>query len=202
MIGYLRGRLHQVIPGGILLETGGIGWLVRTVTNRSWPAPGTEVAVYTQMVVREDAMELYGFMRPEELHLFTLLRGVNGIGPRGALQILGAAAPEQLTRAIAAGDTAFLTALPGIGAKKAQRLLLELKEAVLKSGLVDGPATGAIPAGSGDNDEVLAALLALGYSREEIGPILARVRQELGEAAPTTAVLQAVLKTFGRGGGD
>ncbi|MDN5326255.1 MAG: holliday junction helicase RuvA [Moorella sp. (in: firmicutes)] len=201
MIGYLRGRLHLVTPEGILLETAGIGWLVRTVTNRSWPAPGTEIAVYTQLVVREDAMELYGFTRPEELHLFTLLRGVNGIGPRGALQILGAAAPEQLSRAIAAGDSAFLTALPGIGAKKAQRLLLELKDAVLKSGLVDGPGTEAIPAG-GDNDEVLAALLALGYSREEIGPILARVRQELGDTAPTTAVLQAVLKTFGRGGRD
>lgn len=201
MIGYLRGRLHQVMPEGILLETGGIGWLVRTVTSRSWPEPGTEVAVYTQLVVREDALELYGFTRPEELRLFTLLRGVNGIGPRGALQILGAATPDQLSRAIAAGDTAFLTALPGIGAKKAQRLLLELKDAVMKSGLVTGPVTAASPAGGGNNDEALAALAALGYSREEIGPVLARVRHELGPEATTTALLQAILKTLGQGGG-
>ncbi|MGI9860173.1 Holliday junction branch migration protein RuvA [Moorella naiadis] len=201
MIGYLRGQLHQVMPEGILLETGGIGWLVRTATNRSWPEPGAEVAVYTQLVVREDALELYGFTRPEELRLFTLLRGVNGIGPRGALQILGAATPDQFARAIAAGDTAFLTALPGIGAKKAQRLLVELKDTVRKSRLINGPVAAASPAGDKDNDEVLAALEALGYSREEVAPVLARARQELGSGATTTALLQAVLKTLGQGGG-
>ncbi|QGP90781.1 Holliday junction ATP-dependent DNA helicase RuvA [Neomoorella glycerini] len=204
MIGYLRGQLRQVMPEGILVETGGIGWFVRTPPAQSWPPPGTEVAVYTHLVVREDALELYGFTRPEGLRFFTLLLGVAGIGPRGALQILAAAAPEQLARAIVAEDTAFLTALPGIGAKKARRLLLELKDAILKSGLAGetrATARVAWDGGAGDNDEALAALLALGYSRDEISPVLARVKAELGPEADTAAVLQGVLKTIGRGGG-
>jgi len=209
VIGFLRGRLHQVTPEGILLETGGIGWLVRTPAGQSWPPPGEEVAIYTHLVVREDALELYGFARPEALRFFTLLLGVAGIGPRGALQIMAAAPPEQLARAIVAGDTAYLTTLPGIGAKKAGRLLLELKEAIQKSGLAltagsAGTPAAAAPAAAGSaaaGDEALAALLALGYSREEVIPLLARVRVELGPAAATEAVLQGALRAIGRGGG-
>nr|WP_277998907.1 Holliday junction branch migration protein RuvA [Moorella sulfitireducens] len=200
----MQGRLLQVVPEGILLETNGIGWFVRTPPAEAWPPAGTEVAVYTHLVVREDALELYGFTRPEGLRFFTLLLGVNGIGPRGALQILAAASPEKLARAIVAEDIAFLTHLPGIGAKKAKRLLLELKDAVLKSGLaVEIMVTAGVSGdkGADDNDEALAALLALGYSRDEIGRVLARVKAELGPEAGTAAIIQGVLKTMGRGGG-
>ncbi|WP_406676536.1 Holliday junction branch migration protein RuvA [Moorella sp. ACPs] len=204
VIGYLRGRLLQVMPEGILLETGGVGWFVRTPPAEVWPPAGTEIAVYTHLVVREDALELYGFTRPEGLRFFTLLLGVAGIGPRGALQILAAASPEKLAQAIVAEDTAFLTALPGIGAKKAKRLLLELKDAVLKSGLAgETVVTAGVSGdnGAGANDEALAALLALGYSRDEISQVLARVKVELGPEAGTAAIIQGVLKTIGRGGG-
>ncbi|MBC7324341.1 MAG: Holliday junction branch migration protein RuvA [Moorella sp. (in: Bacteria)] len=204
MIGYLRGRLLQITPEGILLETGGIGWFVRTPSPQPWPALGAEVAVYTHLVVREDALELYGFPRPEGLRFFTLLLGVAGIGPRGALQVLSAAGPEQLARAIAAEDIAFLTALPGIGAKKARRLFLELKDAVIKSGLAAGEGTAAGVAGGGvaaEKDEAVAALLALGYRREEIEPVLARVKVELGAEAGVAAVIRAALQILGRGEG-
>lgn len=195
MIGYLRGPLLQVTAEGILLETGGIGWFVRTSPAEHWPPPGKEVAVYTHLVVKEDALELYGFTSPKGLKIFTLLLGVAGIGPRGAMQILAAAEPDRLAQAIVAEDTAFLTALPGIGTKKAKRLLLELKDALLKAGFAV-----AVPA-SVDNNEALAALLALGYGREEIARVLARVEAELGPGADTAAVVQAVLKIMGRGGG-
>ncbi|MDN5345194.1 MAG: holliday junction helicase RuvA [Clostridia bacterium] len=209
MIAFLRGQLHQVTREGIILETGGIGWFVRTPANQSWPPAGTEVVVYTHLVVREDALELYGFTRPEGVRFFNLLLGVAGIGPRGALQVLAAAPPEQLARAIVADDAPFLTTLPGIGAKKARRLLLELKEAIQKSGLAAGDGDAAT-AGAGGmaaaattaaGDEALAALLALGYNREEITPLLARVRDEVGPAAGTEVILQGVLQAIGRGGG-
>jgi len=202
MIGYLRGWLRQVTTEAIVLETNGIGWLVRTPAGQAWPELGTEIAVYTHLVVREDAMELYGFTRPEGLRFFTLLLEVAGIGPRGALQIMAAAPPEKLARAIAAEDAPFLTALPGIGAKKARRLVLELKDAILKANLVDtsGLTGGTVQAV--DYDEALAALMALGYNREEVSPYLARVRSELGPEADTATVLQAVLKALGRGEGN
>lgn len=201
MIAYLRGRLRQVIEEGIILETGGIGWLVRTPAGQEWPQPGAEVAVHTYLVVKENALELYGFSQQKELRLFTLLLGVSGIGPRGALQIMAAASVEELVRAIAAEDAAFLTALPGIGTKKARRLLLELKDTIQKDWLnTETVSSGAAAAGS-DYDEALAALLALGYNREEANPYLVRVRAELGPKAGTAAVLQAVLQAMGQGGG-
>lgn len=202
MIAYLRGRLRQITAEAIVLETSGIGWLVRTPAGQAWPELGTEIAVYTHLVVREDAMELYGFTRPEGLRFFTLLLGVAGIGPRGALQIMAAAPLEKLARAIAAEDASFLTALPGIGAKKARRLVLELKEAILKANLVDTSGLNGGTVQAADHDEPLAALVVLGYSREEVSPYLARVRSELGPEADTSTVLQAVLKALGRGVGN
>lgn len=202
MIGYLRGQLRRVVTEGIILETGGIGWLVRTPAGQVWPQPGTEVAVHTHLVVKENALELYGFTQMEGLHLFTLLLGVSGIGPRGALQIMAAASPEKLVGAIAAEDAAFLTGLPGIGAKKARRLVLELKDTILKTGLAAAPGLNGALTASNDYDEALSALLALGYNHEEITPYLAQARAELGPDAATALVLQAVLKAMGRGEGN
>lgn len=202
MIGFLRGKLLQVVADGIILETGGIGWLVRTPAGQKWPVEGTEISVYTHLVSRDDAVELYGFNCYEGLHFFKLLLEVAGIGPRGALQIMGAAPPEKLARAIAAEDAAFLTALPGIGSKKARRLLLELRDKILKSNLVDtygkpGQGTGA--ADMGQIDEVLIALGALGYNRDEVEPYVVKAKSELGPGAGTSAILQSVLKALGRG---
>ncbi|MDK2820172.1 MAG: holliday junction helicase RuvA [Clostridia bacterium] len=203
MIGFLRGKLCQVVPEGVLLETGGIGWLIRTPSNYAWPDPGTEITIYTHLVVKEDALELYGFLQQDSLKLFTLLLGVSGVGPRGAIQILSSADPQQLCQAITNEDVSFLTALPGIGVKKAKRLLLELKDTLAKSGLPVKSVANAGTTGSEEsgNDEVLLALLSLGYSKEEIGPVVYTVRSELGPGATTENVLQAVLKVLGQGEG-
>lgn len=202
MIGFLRGCLHEITNDGILLETGGIGWFVRTPAGRQWPEKGAQVTVYTHLVVREEAMELYGFTDREGLHFFTLLLGVAGIGPRGALQIMATANTPKLVQAIAAEDTAFLTSLPGIGAKKARRLMLELRDKVLKSNLLEACGiAGRDNLETDFQDEVLAALNALGYRREEVIPALTRAKTELGPEAGTPELLQAVLKGLGRGEG-
>ncbi len=202
MIARLRGRLLQVTEEGIIIDTGGIGWSVRTPSGQSWPQSGAEVAVHTYLAVRENAMELYGFTQPEGLRLFNLLLGVTGIGPRGAMQIMGAASPKEIVRAIVEEDTIFLTSLPGIGNKKAQRLLLELKDKIIDSDLTDAIELEGAEAGAADYDEALAALMALGYKRDEITPYLKRIRRELDPGADTTFILQEILKALGREGKD
>jgi Holliday junction DNA helicase RuvA len=181
MIARLRGRPVGRTLDGVVLDVGGVGYLVRTTLRAQQKAEGGgEVELETYLHVREDALQLYGFAEPAERELFEQLLSVSGVGPKVALAIVSGSTPRDLRRAIALEDTTRFIAIPGIGKKTAQRVVLELKE---KLGLEEvGPA--AAP-------ELVArdALVELGYSVVEAERALAVTDPE---APPEERVRQAL----------
>jgi Holliday junction DNA helicase RuvA len=127
MISRLRGTVATRTTAGLVLDVGGVGYLLAT-TPRVSARVGEEATVETYLVVREDALQLYGFASTEERELFELLLGVSSVGPKVALAIVSGSTPVELRRAIARDDTARFEAIPGIGRKTAQRVIMELKE--------------------------------------------------------------------------
>jgi Holliday junction DNA helicase RuvA len=176
MIRSVRGTLAAAGPEGALVEVGGIGLLlhVSAQTLAALPPAGSAVRLDAHLVVREDALDLYGFAGTGERELFEACIGVSGVGPRIALAICGLDSPDALRLAIQLGDSRRLQAAPGVGKRTAERLVLELKDRLghappRPAGAARGPA-GA-PAGPGA--EAREALLALGFSGDEIGMALA-----------------------------
>ncbi|MGH9579963.1 MAG: Holliday junction branch migration protein RuvA [Terriglobales bacterium] len=163
MIAHLRGRLLSKHPNQAVVETGGVGYdvTISVPTFTELPAPGQEVALHIHTHVRDDAIHLYGFQRPEEQRLFERLIQVTGIGPRLAITILSGIPVEQMVAALRAGDLARLTRIPGIGKKTAERLVLELRD---KLEALAGAQPGAA-ASSPLEEDVLSALTNLGYGR-------------------------------------
>ncbi len=163
MIAHLRGRLLAKHPNQAVVEAGGVGYDVNisVPTFSELPAVGSEVALFVHTHVREDALALYGFLRPAEKKLFERLIGVRGIGPKLAITILSGMAANDMVAALCAGDAARLTRIPGIGKKTAERMVLELRDKL--EGLAAAPA--ATPAVTPIEEDVLSALMNLGYSR-------------------------------------
>jgi len=163
MIARLRGKVAWVGPDALIVDVGGVGYRVR-VSRRlleEVEGPGQEVVLHTHLHVRENELALFGCRSEEELSLFELLLSVSGIGPRLALNIISAVAPETLRDALARGDALALTHIPGVGKRTAERLVAELKDKV-------GGAQASSFAGlSAGDTEVLAALTTLGYSVAE-----------------------------------
>lgn len=173
MIASIRGTLLSVGADHVVVETGGVGFLVyvpRLVLN-ALGAIGSEVRLYTHLHIREDMLALYGFATLEQRSLFELLLGVTGIGPKVALNLLSAAPPDELRMAIASGDTARLARVPGIGKKTAERLVLELKGKIDLRGLA-APAAVA-PAVMAANAELAEMLISLGFSAAEASAAIA-----------------------------
>ena len=168
MISRLRGTVAARTASGLVLDVGGVGYLV-AATPRVAAAVGEEATVETYLHVREDALQLYGFADAAERELFEHLLAVSGVGPKVALAIVSGSPPADLRRAIALEDTARFEAIPGIGKKTAQRVVLELKE---KLGSVAAPAEQG-HVGARD------ALVELGYSPVEAERALAQVDPEL-----------------------
>jgi len=164
MIASLHGKLESLGSDWAIINVGGIGFQVYmpTSTLSTLGTAGEEVKLHTHLYLREDSVALYGFATAEELELFQMLLGVSGLGPRLALAMLSAMTVEQLSTAIATASTDLLTAIPGIGKKMAQRLVLELKEKI-GVGWIAAPAAQIAQ----ENADVLAALTALGYSVAE-----------------------------------
>ena len=177
MIGSLRGRLLDRGADVLLVEVGGIGYRVTVgeATLRSVGAVGAEVLLFVHHHVREDAETLYGFTSVGELRCFEAMLGANRVGPNLALKILGTHDPAALGRLLAAGDVDALTLVPGVGAKTAQRLLVEL-QATLKVPEL-GAAEGA-PASDGAQSDLRAALAQLGYRDDEVAPVVAALPAE------------------------
>ena len=189
MIARLRGKAVASTPEGLILDVGGVGYLVAATPSAVRKADGAEeVTVETYLHVREDTMQLYGFAERAERELFMQLLSVNGIGPKVALAIVSGSPAEELRRAIVRGDAVRFQAIPGIGKKTAERIVLELKEKLAVAALA--------PVGGADvDDHVVAcnALVELGYSIADAERALAetdaattpeeRVRQALRRAA-------------------
>jgi Holliday junction DNA helicase RuvA len=168
VISRLRGTVAARTAAGVVVDVGGGGYLV-AATPRVSARVGAEVTVETYLHVREDTLQLYGFASGEERELFEQLLGVSGVGPKVALAIVSGSTPDELRRAIAREDTARFEAIPGIGRKTAQRVVLELKEKA-------GPALAATPSGA-----LLArdALVELGWSLVDAERALAGVDESL-----------------------
>lgn len=162
MIAHLRGTLLSKRPGQAIVEAGGVGYDVALSipSFTALPAEGGLVALHIYTVVREDALALFGFLNLEEKRLFERLITVSGVGPKLAITILGGLSPERTITAIRSQDHATLTRIPGVGKKLAERLVVELKDK-LEDMAAAPVATSAGPAA----DDVLSALVNLGYQR-------------------------------------
>lgn len=164
MIAHLRGKLLAKHPNQAIVETAGVGYdvTITVPTFSDLPALGTEVALHIHTHVREDLIALYGFLLPAEKLLFEKLITVSGIGPKLAVTILSGMAADDMVRAIRGNDIARLTRIPGIGRKTAERMVLELRDKLPEVGPPSAPAP---PSMSATEEDVLSALLNLGYQR-------------------------------------
>ncbi len=167
MIAQLRGRILEKQPNRIVVDVNGVGYdvFVPLSTFYGLGESGSDVVLRIHTHVREDALNLYGFATLLEQELFERLIGVSGIGPKVALAVLSGIEPAELMRAIERSDLARLTAIPGVGKKTSERIVLELKDRLPRPQAV-AAAAGAAPADASDlRDDVLSALLNLGYHR-------------------------------------
>ena len=168
MINRLRGILVEKDAEGVLVDVGGVGYRASAsvTTLRALPSLGEECVIHTRMVVREDAMLLFGFAAPEERAAFDALIAVSKVGPKLALAVLSAMSPQEISEAVARGDVPKLSSVPGLGRKTAERLVLELKG---KDLAVFGPepVVSSDGGGGGPYMEARDALTGLGYSLEE-----------------------------------
>jgi Holliday junction DNA helicase RuvA len=208
MIAFVSGPIAALSPTLAVVEVGGVGMAVQCTPNTiAGLRVGEEARLATSLVVREDSLTLYGFADDDERQVFELLQTASGVGPRLAQAMLGVHSPDALRRAVEAGDEKALTAVPGIGKKGAQKLLLELKG---KLGAPQGPgalvgAQRAAAAGPAPwTEQLSAALIGLGYASREAEEAVAAVTPQAeaaiadGGSAPVPQLLRAALQTLNR----
>jgi Holliday junction DNA helicase RuvA len=174
MIAHLRGKLLVKHPNQVVVETGGVGYEVNisVPTFSELPANGSEVALHIHTHVREEVIALYGFLRPAEKQLFEKLMTVSGIGAKLAITILSGMAADEMAGAIRGNDVARLTRIPGIGKKTAERMVLELRDKLPPAA---GTSAPTLPTMSAMEEDVLSALMNLGYQRAVAEKALASV---------------------------
>jgi Holliday junction DNA helicase RuvA len=190
VIALIAGEVVVRRPEHVVVETaGGVGYRlsVSTETLRRVPPAGTPVSLHTHLVVREDALDLYGFATEEERDLFLLLIGVHTVGPKMAVAVLSGGPPNELVSALAAGDVARLQAVPGIGKRTAERIIGELRE---KVGVVPDDPGAAITVTRGDDPRRLArdGLLELGFAPAEAQALVEAAHGETAEELLASAL--------------
>ena len=193
MISYIKGKLEWMEEDRVFVEAGGIGYgiFVSPMTLSALPPLHSTVQLFTHFAIKDDGASLYGFRSMEELRLFHQLIGVSGLGPKGALALLGAMPAASIRLAIATEDAKTLMRAPGLGRKTAQKIIIDLKDKLKNEELLpqalelDAPSLASPSA----KTEALEALLALGYSRSEAVKALSTL-----EGDDTQALLKAALK--------
>jgi Holliday junction DNA helicase RuvA len=191
MIGSIRGKIILKKDKFLLLETAGVGYKIKLVpSSLSAKKNNEEVFLFIHTHVREDALDLYGFLDYQELEFFEMLINVSGIGPKGALAILGITSIETLKKAIGTGDTSYLTKISGIGRKTAEKIVIELRDKLASD---TGEKSGDSLQGELD---ALEALKSLGYSQNEAREALKKV-SKTSEGKDTNAKIRAALKILG-----
>lgn len=191
MIGFLRGILVETGKDRILVEVNGIGFevMVPATVLTSLPPAGAPVLLYTRLVVREDAWQVYGFLEAQDRDIFSLLLGISGIGPRLACTLLSVLPGAHLVNALLRGDVASLARVPGVGRKTAQRMVLEAGDRLKRLG------ARQVQAGTGEPyDDAAAALLELGYHADEFYPWIEAARKDLATEVTGQEVLKYVLQ--------
>lgn len=202
MIAFVRGTAVDMTENSVIVEVGGIGYeIYMTGTDLSQIHMGEEVKIHTYFNVREDAMQLYGFRSKDDLQMFKLLLGVNGVGPKAAVGVLAGITADELRFAILSDDVKTLSKAPGIGKKTAQKLILELKDKMkledafeLKLAHEQEKAVAGLGEISDGRQEAVEALVALGYSSTDA----LRAVRKVTDVAPddVEGLLKAALKNF------
>ena len=202
MIAFVRGTAVDMTENSVIVEAGGIGYeIYMTGTDLSQIHMGEEVKIHTYFNVREEAMQLYGFRSKDDLQMFKLLLGVNGVGPKAAVGVLAGITADELRFAILSDDVKTLSKAPGIGKKTAQKLILELKDKMkledafeLKLAHEQEKAVAGLGEISDGRQEAVEALVALGYSSTDA----LRAVRKVTDVAPddVEGLLKAALKNF------
>lgn len=202
MIQFIRGTLASIEEDRVLVDVNGVGYGIFMPVRAMSMLPGTgrEVKIYTYLSVKEDAMQLFGFLTKDDLNIFKMLIKVSGVGPKGALAVLSALSPDDFRFAVFSGDVKAISAAPGVGKRTAEKIILELKdklniedslERAAEPGISPDMETGA--AGSVQS-EAVQALVALGYGSTEA---LRAVKQaDAEEGADVETVLKQALKNL------
>ena len=204
MLYCVKGELLKLEPRMAVVMCGGVGFRLQITMNtaRQMPAIGAEAMLYTEMVVREDAMELFGFADQNELTCFKQLTSISGVGPKAGISILSELTPERVALVVAAGDYQALTKAAGVGPKLAQRIVLELKDKV--GGLATGggidlsssaPAVGVVSA-AGNATQAVEALTVLGFTAGEASAAVGKLDSSL----PVETLVRDALKMLARRG--
>ena len=202
MLYCVKGELIKLEPRMAVVMCGGVGFRLQITMNtaRQMPAIGSEALLYTEMVVREDAMELFGFADQDELTCFKQVTSISGVGPKAGISILSELTPERVALAVAAGDYKALTKAAGVGPKLAQRIVLELKDKVngLSSGggvSIEVPSVGVVSA-AGNAAQAVQALTVLGFTAGEASGAVGK----LDSALPVETLVRDALKMLARRG--
>lgn len=185
MYGYIKGIVTKITPKYIICDNNGIGYLM-IVSNPYNFKLNNEYKIYTHQYVREDILDLYGFITEDEKDLFLKLISVSGIGPKSALSILASGTVKEIVNAIENRNDAYLRKFPGIGAKASQQIILDLK------GKLSDSTDNLMP--SSKLDDVEGALLALGYSKKEISKVVSKLDLSLDEGMLVKLALQQMIK--------
>lgn len=202
MYAYIKGEIVDITEDNVVLECNNIGYNIKvpfSVVQRL-PGIGEDVKIYTYTCVREDAFILFGFLTKDDLSVFKLLITVNGIGPKGALGILSAMSADDLRFAIIAGDAKAIAKAPGIGAKSAERIILELKGKIDLEPMLTSQEPAATIGGLANSDaknEAIEAMIALGYSSSEA--VKAVKQLNITEDMDSGIILKDALKILVRG---
>jgi holliday junction DNA helicase RuvA len=196
MIGFLKGRLAAKQPPMLMVDVNGVGYELEAPMSTFYglPATGEAVALFTHVVIRDDAHILFGFGTDGERRLFRALLKVSGVGPKIALGILSGASVEDFLRIVEAEDVAMLTRIPGVGRKTAERVIIEMRDGVKKFALPGSDAGGAAGGGAGltPQGEAYSALISLGYKPPEVTRLL-KSADEPGLS--TTEIIRRALKS-------
>ena len=174
MISYIKGELTEIMEDAIVVENNGIGFNIRVPATviSEFSVTGEQVKVYTYLQIREDAHSLYGFLTRDDLEIFKMLINVNGIGPKGALAILSTISPDDLRFAVLSDDVKLISSAPGIGAKTAQKLIIELKDKIklsdaFEQALAHQESSIGMSVDFSARNEAVEALVALGYGNAD-----------------------------------
>lgn len=201
MISYIRGELIALEEDKVILDVNGVGFGIFMPTQAlgMLPPVGEEVRLHTYMNVREDAIQLFGFLTRDDLKVFKLLITVSGIGPKGGLAILSQLSPDDLRFAVMAGDAKAIAATPGIGKKTAEKLIIELKDKLHIEDVLEkiddrNEASGSVNGTNEIQAEAVQALVALGYGSTEAAKAVKKV--PANEDSTVEEVLKAALKNM------
>jgi Holliday junction DNA helicase RuvA len=184
VISLLKGEVYSVVPGSLTVLAGGVGYLVNIPAGAEITLkPGHEITISTVLISREDSLELYGFPDPRQKEMFSLLIGVSGVGPKTAMNIISGTEPNRFLDEVVNENINYLCSLPGIGRKSAQRIVLELKEKIMKH--YPRQARGV----QAPSEDAVQALIALGYSDSQARKAVAGIKSDNVEE-----IIRAALK--------